>query len=132
MHLVLWNDDILKFQKPENKWEIIDNTHFSIKYILAIINSKLNTYFFSKFLSTDTLQGTYSSIYPEDIRQIPIIDISESEQAPIINLVEQILFSKQRDPSVSTAEMEQEIDKLVYVLYGLTGEEIEIIENSIK
>ena len=66
------------------------------------------------------------------IEQLPIKDIPESEQAPIIKLVEQILTTKQSTPSVSTAEMEKEIDKLVYGLYGLTVEEIEIIENSIK
>ena len=32
----------------------------------------------------------------------------------------------------STADLEAEIDKLVYGLYGLTGEEIGIIEQSIK
>ena len=31
-------------------------------------------------------------------------------------------------PSVSTADLEAEIDKLVYGLYDLTGEEIGIIE----
>ena len=66
------------------------------------------------------------------IEQLPIKDIPENEQAPIINLVDQILTSKQRDPSVSTLELEAAIDKLVYGLYGLTGEEIAIIENSIK
>ena len=34
--------------------------------------------------------------------------------------------------SVSTAEMEGEVDKLVYGLYGLNEAEINIIENSIK
>lgn len=132
MHLVLWNDEILEFQKPENKWEIIKSPDISLKYILAIINSKLVTYFFSKFLSTDTLQGSYSSIYPDDIRQIPIAYSFETAQQPIIALVEQVLTMKQAAPSVSTTALETEIDALVYKLYDLTEAEIAIIEASVK
>jgi hypothetical protein len=41
-------------------------------------------------------------------------------------------FLKKATPSLSTAELEGEIDKLVYGLYGLTAEDINIIEQSIK
>ena len=58
--------------------------------------------------------------------------LPEPEQQPIIERVEKILAIKKATPSVSTAEMEAEIDKLVYKLYGLTDEEINIIEQSIK
>ena len=87
-------------------------------------------YFFSKFLSTDTLQGSYSSIYPEDLREIPIKVISLENQKPIIALVTQILAQKQADPQADTTALEREIDELVYGLYGLTPEEISIIEQS--
>ena len=47
-------------------------------------------------------------------------------------LKEEILKSKQSTPSVSTAEMEVEVDKWVYGLYGLNEAEINIIEQTIK
>ena len=72
MHLIRWNSNVLNYQKPENKWTINLDDEFELKYLLVILCSKLSTYFFSKFLSTDTLQGAYSSIYPEDLREIPI------------------------------------------------------------
>ena len=130
MHLVKWSNDILKFQKPEKRWSIILDSPLSIKYLTAILNSKLCTYFFSKFLSTDTLQGSYSSIYPEDIRQIPIKKISTDQETRIINIVEEILAAKKQDPNADTSELEQEIDQLVYQLYGLTEEEIKIVEQN--
>jgi hypothetical protein len=51
MHLVKWNQEIMEFQKPEKKWDAIIDSNFSLKLITAILNSKLCTYFFSKFLS---------------------------------------------------------------------------------
>jgi len=130
MHLVLWNEEILEFQKPEKKWNFITNGKFNLKYILAIINSQLNTYYFSKFLSTDTLQGSYSSIYPEDIRQIPVKEIEEKDQQPFVVLVAQILELKKAGKD--TQALEDEIDTLVYRLYDITPEEQAIIEGKEK
>ena len=47
----------------------------------------------------------------------------------IISLVDKILQLKGRDVNSDTREFEEEIDRVVYGLYGLTGEEIKIIEN---
>ncbi len=129
MHLILWNDNVLKFQKPEKKWDIIIDDNLSLKFITSILNSNLITYFFSKFLSTDTLQGTYSSIYPDDLRQIPIKRGFQQEKN-IIAKVDQILSFKKDNPEADTAALEKEIDFMVYALYGLSEEEIKIVEES--
>ena len=129
MHLMKWNSKILEYQKPENKWDIEMNSLISLKYITSILNSSLVRYFFSKFLSTDTLQGSYSSIYPEDLRQIPIHNLNEKEQLPFILVADKILQLKQQNPSADTSALEAEIDQMVYRLYGLTEEEIKIVEN---
>lgn len=44
----------------------------------------------------------------------------------------QILTSKQKDPNADTSALEKQIDQMVYKLYSLTPEEIEIVENSSK
>ena len=41
-----------------------------------------------------------------------------------------ILAAKKADPSADVSALEAEIDQLVYSLYGLTREEIAIIEES--
>lgn len=53
-------------------------------------------------------------------------------QAPIVALVDRILAAKQRDARADTSAMEQEIDRHVYALYGLTPEEIQIVEDAGK
>jgi hypothetical protein len=40
----------------------------------------------------------------------------------------QILAFKQSDQKADTSDLEQQIDKLVYELYGLSDEEIAIVE----
>jgi len=42
--------------------------------------------------------------------------------------MDKILAAKKQNPQTDTSELENEIDRLVYQLYDLTEEEIEIIE----
>jgi adenine-specific DNA-methyltransferase len=53
-------------------------------------------------------------------------------QSIISNLVSDILNFKKEYPEKDTYVLEREIDQLVYQLYGLTPEEIEIIEINVK
>ena len=59
---------------------------------------------------------------------MPIPQIPEAKQRPFIRLVDRILEAKDADPKADTDEMEAEIDRLVYGLYGLTREEIDVVE----
>jgi len=45
-------------------------------------------------------------------------------------MVEKILAAKRRNPDRDLIALEQEIDQEVYALYGLTPEEIKIVEGS--
>ena len=47
-------------------------------------------------------------------------------------LVDRILAAKQKNPAADTSAMEREIDQQVYALYGLTPEEIKIVEEASK
>jgi hypothetical protein len=62
------------------------------------------------------------------IEQLPIKIIPEKQQRPFIIVVDQILATKKQDSNADTRALEKEIDKLVYELYGLTEEEIAIVE----
>ncbi len=52
--------------------------------------------------------------------------------APVIPnvLVDQTLAAKQKDPNADTSLLEKQIDQMVYKSYGLTEDEIKIVENS--
>jgi adenine-specific DNA-methyltransferase len=52
------------------------------------------------------------------------------KQRPFISKVDEILSLKANDSEADTQELEQEIDKMVYELYGLSEEEIKIVVNN--
>jgi hypothetical protein len=63
-----------------------------------------------------------------ELRKLPIPLLDEIKQKPVIELVDQILLTKKSNPLSDTSALESEIDRLVYELYGLTEEEIRIVE----
>jgi len=63
---------------------------------------------------------------------LPIPKANKTDQDKIGNLVSNILELKKANTDNDTIEIEKKIDQLVYQLYNLTAEEIEIIENGVK
>lgn len=97
-----------------------------LRYLLGVMNSK-----YASVLLTNLRGGDYH-IYPEHIRNIPIPSATPAQQKPIIALVDKILAAKKAastgSATADTSAEEAEIDRLVYALYGLTEDEIKIIE----
>jgi adenine-specific DNA-methyltransferase len=50
----------------------------------------------------------------------------------LVGLVEAILIAKRANPQADTTKLERQIDRLVYNLYDLNDEEIEIVEESVQ
>lgn len=98
----------------------------SIKYILSILNSKVVDFYFLT-IATEVRGGTRRYI-KQYVEQIPIPKISPEQQQPFIELVDKILTLKKQNPAADTKILEAQIDILVYALYGLTKEEIAIVE----
>ncbi len=61
-------------------------------------------------------------------RIVSINQISESAQQPFITIVDEILADKKAGKD--TKALELEIDRMVYALYGLTDEEIAVVERN--
>jgi len=74
------------------------------------------------------MQGYLFQVDKEPLLEIPIIAPTIEIQGMITKLVERILAAKGVNPQADTSALEKEIDELVYELYGLTDEEIKIIE----
>ena len=107
------------------------NENFPNKYILAILNSKAINYYFKYFNQTN-------HVPIGEVRKFPIPSTTPIQQQQIITLVDKILAAK-KDCRVKhsndieladTSTLEMQIDALVYKLYGLTDEEIKIIEQT--
>ncbi len=91
----------------------------SLRFFLGILNSKLINYLFAtKFLNL--------AIKAEYVKQIRIPSANEEQKIQMENLVNQVLERKQNGGDTST--LESEIDLLVYHLYGLTYDEVLIID----
>ena len=90
---------------------------FSVKFLLGVMNSTAAR----DFLRANRRSNIH--LYPDDWKKLPIPDVTLEQQAPIIELVDQILEIRRADPLADTGEQEAKIDRLVYGLYGLTEEE---------
>jgi len=117
---------------PSNGY-ILTSKEISIKYLLALLNSKLMEYYFG-FIGIMTAGGAFT-LKQETVSELPIKDILLIEQKPFIEIVDKILIIiKSRDYLENPAkkeevkEYEKQIDQMVYKLYGLTEEEIKIVE----
>jgi type I restriction-modification system DNA methylase subunit len=94
------------------------------KFLLGVLNSSVVYWLFGKMLAK--LQGDFyepSAIFME---KIPIP--KTNSVASIEFIVARILAAKRADPQADVSAWEGEIDRLVYQLYGLTEEEIKIVE----
>ena len=106
---------------------IIDRAYHP-HYVLGILNSKITTWYYRS--NTDEEGKVFAQIKIELLRKLPIPKTDRDQQRPVIQLVGKILAAKQRDAGADTMALEREIDQLVYKLYGLTEEEIRIVEQS--
>jgi hypothetical protein len=109
-----------------------EKTH-KIEFLWAIFNSKLATFLHFNS-SPKATKGAFPKILVNDIKSFPIPDISADAQKPFIKLVDKILLAKsqEKDTQKDTQNLENQVDKLVYDLYDLTEEEIEVVEKSVK
>ena len=116
-----------------------DNNKSLLKYILALFNSRLLTYYAREKEIILVKPGKTPQIRsgqrgPIGIRQLPIKKISTEDQKPFISIVDKILEITKSDDYLKNPQeqsqvkaYERQIDQMVYDLYGLTDEEIRIV-----
>ncbi len=122
---------------PES--ELRASAPYSLPYLLGLLNSVLLNFIFRSSI------GGGLHVYPENIRQLPIrtIDFSDPEDEArhdkMVELVQTMLDLHKQLAAAKTSHekttlqrqitaTDQQIDQLVYELYGLTHEGIRIVE----
>lgn len=98
----------------------------SFKFLLGLINSKLLDFYYT--LLYPEKGEALAEVKKENLSMLPINITDNKKQKRIIELVDKVLIKKQKDTKADTTDLENQIDRLVYQLYGLTEEEIKIIE----
>ncbi|MBN8704659.1 MAG: Eco57I restriction-modification methylase domain-containing protein, partial [Bacteroidetes bacterium] len=104
---------------------IIFSSKIPLKYLLAILNSKLLNWQYQKL--NPEKGRVFAQVKIDFVNELPIITNS-SFVTIIENISNQILLQKKENPQADTTELERQIDRLVYELYGLTEEEIRVVE----
>ena len=118
----------------------------NLKYLLALINSNLIQYYYEYNFKADT--DIFPKIRIGQVREIPIKQIDPKNhdeiawQERIIELVDRMLKANKDKQSATKYESEylekyientdKAINRLVYLLYGLTEEEIKVVEGEGK
>lgn len=100
------------------------NKQVSNKFLLSILNSTLISYLYQLFSFEE--DRVLAQIKPTILNDIPIK--LPSSELPFITLVDKILAAKKANPQADTSAWEKEIDALVYQLYGLSEEEVKMVE----
>jgi methylase of polypeptide subunit release factors len=122
-----------------------ENIVVDIKYLLALFNSKPINWYYQSFLKST--KKVFSEIQARQIAQLPIknLDFSKSEDKQrhdkIVSLVNDVIYTTAELQALSPntdkhnslkreiENLDREIDKEIYKLYGVTNEEIKTIEN---
>ena len=113
---------------------------FDLRYILALLNSKLiNWYYVNKFTNASTLTVNVSKTFLE---QIPVVLANESDVSTIIGLVDKMLTVKKQIIGLSDKRTEKRdaleleshnidsaIDNAIYKIFGLTDKETKVVES---
>ncbi|MAO66084.1 MAG: restriction endonuclease [Balneola sp.] len=107
----------------------LESEEFTYKSLLGILNSKLIGWYYRKKFQINP-EDTFPQILIRDINQFPIPEATTEYNNQIESCINQILTAKNENPESDTSKLEAEIDRLVYELYGLSEEEIGIVEGS--
>ena len=135
----------MDFQKPKIIWQAISKrmafaydskgyyycdvtTYFmtgkNLKYILAVLNSKLFEYALLKiYLEGDTFKSKNAII-----QKFPVPKVNEDREKPLVDIVDEIVNIKDGNPLANTSYLEKRANILVYHFYGLTYDEVLIVD----
>jgi hypothetical protein len=98
------------------------------EYLCGLLNSKYLRYLYEQNVREEG--RVFPQVKLEKLKILPIV--LTDNQDTIVTFVNQILSAKKENPTTDISALETEIDHLVYELYGLTEEEIKIIDGGRK
>ena len=132
---IVWIEltDIGRFALCAEEVYLLNSAYFLLppagmdpKFMLGILNSNTIRFYLTQVAGTSGM-GTRRWIN-NYVKEFPIPDASVHDRKSIIRLVDRVLDAKATNPDADIAALEEEINRLVYGLYGLTAEEIAAVE----
>lgn len=121
---------------------IVIPQNINTKFVLGVVNSKLTDFYYQQL--NPEKGEVLAQVKKTHVEQLPIPKItSENQQLhdDLVKLVEQMLKAKKEEQNAQsdheknlyknlTESLDYKINNLVYKLYNLTPEEIDLVENS--
>jgi len=120
-----------------------ESTEFKMKYLTGLMNSKLLSFVYP-FMSNKLVSRSFPRLSVGDLRKLPIRAIDFDNPADVamhdkvVELVDEMLKLHKRLPGLTgegrriiealIQTVDSEIDALVYKLYGLSEDEVAIVE----
>jgi type I restriction-modification system DNA methylase subunit/predicted type IV restriction endonuclease len=125
-----------------------DSGDTSLYFYLGILNSALATFFIS-VIAYDMTQGAFTKIRTNQLKRLPVPTTplhhpkASSLENKLIAAVKRMMDIREKDQYHKTvhektvarrriAAMDKQMDRLVYELYGLTEDEIRIVEQDMQ
>ncbi len=104
---------------------VIKTAKVNQKYLTGLLNSRVVAFWLKH---RGKMQGINYQVDKQPLLRLPLISSPSHQEAVIIGLVDRILTDKRIELSADTSEHEAKIDRQVYNLYGLTDEEVAVVE----
>ena len=120
-----------------------EKNKLNIKFVVGLLNSKLMDFYYKVNFGTTHIGGGYLDLRGTQIQQLPIKNVSESQQRGVIQMVDKMLdynkeliklgdktTSETKDLNDKINSLDEEINEKIYELYGITKAEQGVIEKS--
>ncbi len=115
--------------------KLMKDSPVAYKYALALLNSTLSNFIYQQLSQEEG--RVFAEVKPKNIRKLYIAQVDKNEQKPFVELADKILaltksedYQTNKSKQAEVKKLEDQIDQMVYKLYGLTPEEIKIVEGA--
>jgi hypothetical protein len=118
----LYLDKTVHLIVPKTNWK-----NYPPLFLLGLLNSHFFAYLYS-YLSQETEGRAFAQVKTTYIKKLPLPTKMGQSQIWIESIVKEILIQKEKSPLADVSEFEEQINKLVFELYGLDELETTTIE----
>ena len=108
-----------------DKAYVMTGRSLKLKWLCAILNSQIVTWLIRNTARTTGAGLTQWQKFV--VETIPVPRSSAESRGPVVDGIDQMLRLKAAGSEGDTTELERHLDHLIYSLYGLTEEEIEVV-----
>ena len=127
-----WQDSGGDFKTATDKMVAMIESDADLCWLLGILNSRLMGFWFLSVYGGDRLHGGYLRIGPPQLRTLPVPEYDQANNLHrvLAARVRQLLVLLERGAAGRAQVLEEQIDQLVYRIYGLTDAERLVVEQS--